>query len=192
IKRPDPPGRTTAVTELLKLRAGALALDIAPACGGSIVRFDEVTPSGPLHWLRPASDETIARRDPMGVANFPLVPYSNRIRDGRFTVAGRIVQLPLNWPPERHALHGDGWLHAWTVADTSATAAELVFDWTGPNRPLRYSARQRFVLAERELRIEIELTNRGDAPMPAGIGLHPWLPLTPLARMTADLPEVWL
>jgi len=179
-------------TELLVLRAGELTLELGPACGGSILRLQERTPAGAIDWLRPASPETIARCDPMGVASFPLVPFSNRIRDARFPIGGRIVQLPLNWPPERHALHGDGWQHHWTVAAASETQAELIFEWTAPDHPLRYTARQLFALSEAELRIEIAVSNRGDGPMPAGIGVHPWFPLTPQARMTADLPWVWL
>jgi aldose 1-epimerase len=178
--------------ESLILRAGALILELSPACGGSILRLDGATSSGIVHWLRPANPDTIARRDPMGVACFPLVPYSNRIREGRFPLCDRMVQLPLNWPPERHALHGDGWQHPWSVARASEMEAELVFDWTAPDRPMRYTARQHFVLTGDELRIDLAVTNRGDGSMPAGIGIHPWFPLTPQARMTADLPWVWL
>jgi aldose 1-epimerase len=179
-------------SDILTLRAGALTLDIGPACGGSIFRLQQTTPVGLLEWLRPASDDTIARCNPMGVASFPLVPYSNRIREGRFPLGDVTAQLPLNWPPERHALHGDGWQHPWTVGSVSDTEAELLFDWAEPAHVLRYTARQHFELLDAELQVEISVTNRGDGPMPAGIGMHPWFPLTPQARLTADLPSVWL
>jgi galactose mutarotase-like enzyme len=39
--------------------------------------------------LRTASAEAIAAHDPLGMASFPLVPYSNRIADARFGWAGQ-------------------------------------------------------------------------------------------------------
>jgi aldose 1-epimerase len=57
---------------------------------------------------------------------------------------------------------------------------------------MRYTARQRFALHGRELINDIEVTNRGEAPMPAGIGVHPWFPFTTRARMTAATPLVWM
>ena len=73
-------------------------------------------------WLRPASDAAVTRRDGYEAAAFPLVPFSNRIRTGRFSFAGRDIALPLNRPPERHAIHGHGWQAAWTPRFTLAKA----------------------------------------------------------------------
>ena len=50
-------------------------------------------------------------------AAFPLVPYSNRIREGRFSFRDRAVVVPLNRPPERHAIHGHGWQAGWRPID---------------------------------------------------------------------------
>ena len=49
------------------------------------------------------------------MACFPLVPYANRIANGRFAFAGDEVQLRRNWDRDPHPLHGQGWRSAWTI-----------------------------------------------------------------------------
>jgi len=85
----------------LTLCAGNLALDVAPEIGGSIARFR----FGDQDLLRPAPD---GANDAGEMANFPLVPFSNRIRDGRFTCDGREVVLAPNLPGDPSPLHGQG------------------------------------------------------------------------------------
>ena len=48
-------------------------------------------------------------------ASFPLVPYVNRIRGGRFTFRGREVRLAPNMAGDPSPLHGQGWLSPWQV-----------------------------------------------------------------------------
>ena len=47
-------------------------------------------------------------------ASFPLVPFVNRIRGGRFTFRGREVRLAPNMAGDPSPLHGQGWLNPWT------------------------------------------------------------------------------
>ena len=65
----------------------------------------------------PDAGRGAARRQFDRAAAFPLVPYSNRIRAGRFSFRGRAVVEPLNRPPERHAIHGHGWQARWQPTD---------------------------------------------------------------------------
>ena len=53
----------------------------------------------------------------LDAASFPLVPYVNRIRDGRFTFRGREVRLAPNMAGDPSPLHGQGWLSPWTVEE---------------------------------------------------------------------------
>ena len=46
---------------------------------------------------------------------FPLVPYVNRIRGGRFTFREREVRLDPNMAGDPSPLHGQGWLNPWNV-----------------------------------------------------------------------------
>ncbi|MFQ6011520.1 MAG: hypothetical protein ACE5KG_05045, partial [Nitrososphaerales archaeon] len=35
-----------------------------------------------------------------------LIPFANRIRDGKYRFEGRSYKLPTNFPSQRHAIHG--------------------------------------------------------------------------------------
>src|SRR5437867_6886737 len=128
--------------------------------------------------------EALSRDDRYETAAFPLVPYSNRIRDGRFLFRGRAVALPLNPPPERHSIHGHGWQAAWRALETSASAALLEYRHPADAWPWAYRATQRFTLTPAGLGVELTLANESDSPMPAGLGWHPYFPRTPRTTST--------
>ncbi|MEO8163951.1 MAG: aldose 1-epimerase, partial [Betaproteobacteria bacterium] len=94
---------------LISISAGPLHLDIAPDIGGSIARFYSKDKGQSVEWMRPASAEGIAEANPQMMASFPLVPFSGRVRDGRFVFAGRHINLPRNFGNSPHAIHGNAW-----------------------------------------------------------------------------------
>src|SRR6266545_236025 len=49
-----------------------------------------------------------------------LFPFPNRIRDGRYSWAGKDYQLPLNDPSGKNAIHGFACRHAWRVVEQGA------------------------------------------------------------------------
>jgi aldose 1-epimerase len=172
----------------LCLRRGDFVLDLCPRCGGVITGFR----SADRALLRPAGEAFLQRGDPRLAACFPLVPFSNRIADGRFRFGGRIYQLARNFPPEPHPIHGYGWQNPWVIADASASRAELTFRHAVPGTPFDYRARQIFALDDDGLEVALELTNAGAGPMPAGIGLHPYFTRTGGMTLRARLDHVWL
>jgi aldose 1-epimerase len=95
--------------DLITLRAGNAAVDLAPDAGGAVTRYWLERGRVTREWLRPTPAGVLRAGAPYRAAAFPLVPYSNRIRAGRFSFRGRGVVEPLNRPPERHAIHGHGW-----------------------------------------------------------------------------------
>ena len=109
---------------VITLRAGRATLGVAPRIGGSIAHFHWMDGSRRHDWLRPASQADLASGQVHGLASFPLVPFSNRIRAGRFAFGGHAVQLPLNCLPEPHAQHGHGWQAAWTAIERAATTGD--------------------------------------------------------------------
>src|SRR5262245_27743880 len=104
-----------AAMDLITLKTGVTALALSPAAGGSIARFWSESSGRTIEWLRPASATAAQRRMPLDMSSFPLVPYSGRICDGRFSFQGRDIALPLNFLPEPHSIHGQGWLVPWKV-----------------------------------------------------------------------------
>jgi aldose 1-epimerase len=177
---------------IVSIRRGDMVADVAPAAGGCVARWATVGGGSTFEWLRPANAADLARGDPLGMGSFPLVPFSNRIRDGRFRFGGRTIALPLNAPPERHALHGHGWRTAWQVTARTEDAVEIAYDHPADAWPFPYRARQRIRLVDRGLEMTIALENRGIAPMPAGIGHHPYFLRTPACRVTARVEQYWL
>ena len=53
--------------------------------------------------------------------------------------------------------------------------------------PWAYHATQRFTLTPSGLTVELSLSNQSAAPMPAGLGWHPYFPRTPRVTITADV-----
>jgi len=177
--------------EIVQLREGDSGADIVPAIGGGIAGW--WTGSGVARgaWLRPATPQALAAGDPLGLGNFPLTPFSNRIRDGRFRFRGQEVQLPLN-TSERHQLHGHGWQRPWTVLERSATRCVLVDDYAADAWPFPYRARQEFTLTQAGFDLMISVENTGREPMPAGLGQHFYFPRTPRTTVTAGIERMWV
>lgn len=150
------------------LRADAWEAELRPETGGALsaLRF------GGQDVLRPMR---AGSTNPLDAACFPLVPYCNRIRNGRFRFGEHNVALPPNFAPETHSLHGLGWHRPWTVESLVANKCVLRddYDGTGP-WPWAYRAQQRIRLGPKGCAVTLVLTNRSAEPMPAGLGLHPY------------------
>lgn len=138
--------------------------------------------------LRPAPANAA---DPLETACFPLVPFANRIADGRFVFNGRQFILPTVSRFHPHALHGEGWRKPWAIVDIDERSVTTEHHG-GDIWPWPYIARQRICLQRRRAVIELSVTNVGEASMPAGLGLHPYFPATPDTRLAFAADGVWL
>lgn len=174
------------------MRCGELRLDLAPAVGGAIAGFYSDRSAKRYDWLRPASRQALQARDPEGMASFPLIPFSNRIRDGRFHFQGRDVALPLNRNPAPHAIHGVAWDLPWTVMACDDRSAQLQLSYPGGDWPYRFRATQFFQLFEDRLSVTLEVQNCDSLVMPIGLGHHPYVPHLPDTRLTVDTSAMWL
>lgn len=174
---------------LLSLRAGRLAVDLAPQAGGSIARFSV---EGAGDALRSATAETLASGTGRDTACYPLVPYSNRIADGRLAFENQEFHLSPNWPGVRHPMHGDGWSHAWSVAHADVQEAELVYEHDGlEGWPFRYRARQRYRLDSDRLAVGMSVENLEGRRVPAGLGLHPFFTRDDDTGLQCRVSGVW-
>jgi aldose 1-epimerase len=100
---------------------------------------------------------------------YPMVPFAGRIRDGRFTFAGRSHQLERNLPP--HAIHGTVFDRSWPVLSRHPDGATLTVD-LGPGWP--FSGRVTHSISLQPGGLDATLTLEADEPMPAWLGWHPW------------------
>ena len=178
-------------TLVVELRAGPARVAVAPHVGGSITRYATELGGATMDWLRPAPADVVAERAPGGTSCFPMVPFSNRIRDAAFRFRGRRIQLPRNFPPERHAIHGHAWRAPWSVADRAEARLSLQYRHPADAWPWQYVAQQTFDLTGERLRVRLTVTNEASEAMPVGFGLHPYFIRTPRAVLQADVGPMW-
>ena len=176
------------IPERHTLRAGRLALEVLPAAGGSIARFDHLCDEGRQPLLR-GTDKHYA--DVLESACFPLVPYANRIRGGSFQCDGREVRLSTNLPGDASPLHGQGWRAAWLVESVAGDRIEMAFRHEAGEWPWAYESRQRIVLSPGGCAIELNCRNLSDQPMPCALGLHPYYPCTAQTLLDTGVSSVW-
>ena len=176
---------------LLSLRSGDMTVELAPSVGGSIARFYSTRDGVQHHWLRPASAHALRHGEPEGMGSFPLIPFCNRIRNGRAQFQDRAIALPPNRGSSPHTIHGVAWKQAWSTIDSDAQCARLQFDHPGGVWPYRFHATQLFELLPDGLRVTMEVENRDAVTMPIGIGHHPYLPHRPGTRLTVAVSAMW-
>ena len=173
---------------LIRLTAGPLRLALSPSIGGAISAFE---------WTGEAGSRTILRRcnssleNVLEAASFPLVPFVNRIRGGRFAFRGREVRIAPNMAGDPSPLHGQGWLNPWRVESATDAAAVLSFRHEPGEWPWAYEASQEVALDESGLSIGLTCRNAGAEPMPCGLGQHPYFPCGPETRIDTRVAEVW-
>jgi aldose 1-epimerase len=170
------------------LSAGRLRLKLSPSTGGAISAFEWIDGSASRPILRKCHSRLEKVLD---AASFPLVPYVNRIRGGRFTFRGREVSLAPNMAGDPSPLHGQGWLNPWTVESVDERRAVLSFRHQAREWPWAYDARQEFALDDGGLAIELSCRNLSDEPMPCGLGQHPYFPCGPQTRLATEVTHAW-
>lgn len=156
----------------LALSAGPLRLGIAPELGGCIASFEWTNGSSRRPVMR--SSDHVA--NVLEAACFPLVPFVNRIRGGRFSFRGREVRLEPNMAGDSIPLHGQGWLAPWRVLSASEDSAVLRYHHRPGEWPWDYEARQEFALDPQGLSLRLTCRNNSREAMPCGLGQHPYFP----------------
>ena len=177
--------------ELVELRAGPAVLVVSPAAGGSITRYASLDEDRTIEWMRPALPDAVQNRSAGSASSFPLVPFSNRIRDAAFRFRGRVIHLPQNFRPEPHAIHGHGWRAPWTVTARADAGLTLAYRHPAGSWPWPYHAEQTFSLTPEALTVRFAVTNEASEPMPVGFGLHPYFVRTPRVRVRAAVDRMW-
>jgi len=187
----------------LHLRTGAAHLSIDPDIGGALTGF--TWRERPV--LRPTTPAAIASANVRLTSCYPLVPYSNRIRDARLAVDGVRHVLERNFGEHAHAIHGIGWQRAWSVEEALPHRARLALrhDTGGVGAaawPWPFRATQAFELATRAndddddgdaaiLTVTLTLENAGASPFPFGLGWHPFFPKGATTTLGFGAEAVW-
>ena len=173
-------------------------LGLVPAMGGTVASWQlERTGFTPFDLFRPWDGEDYPG-DPLRIvrASYPLAPWSNRISCGGFSVTedgGKFHPIAPNATGMPYPIHGDAWQQPWqvTLQDAASLDMTLVSNRFNGN-PHHYRAVQSFKLVDDGMEQSLTITHLGDAPLPYGLGLHPWLPRNERTTLRAKVGGVWL
>jgi aldose 1-epimerase len=105
-----------------------------------------------------------------------LLPWPNRIRDGRYHWGGRQQQLALSEPERHNAIHGLTRFASWRLVDHQrdrVTHAYRLFPQTGWSAILDLEITH--TVHGNALTVEVAAKNVGPEPAPYGYACHPYL-----------------
>lgn len=105
-----------------------------------------------------------------------LLPWPNRIRDGRYTFDGVTRQLPITEVGHGNASHGLLRWASWQVADQGPTHVTMAvtlhpqpgWEWT-------LACQTRYAVTAAGLHVTSSVTNRSETVAPFGAGWHPYV-----------------
>lgn len=186
-----------ALPSVYALAAGPMRAAVRPLDGGRIASLWREEPNG----LR--SDVLVpmsaAGFDPVywpKAGSYPLVPFSNRVRDAAFRFGGTRVELEPHPAAARHAQHGFSQMRPWTV--TLQAGAEIGLHYRhdplhdrAAGWPWAFEAVQRIALDPTGLPHEIGVESHSDSPMPVGLGVHPYFAVSRGDRVEFNCEALW-
>ncbi|MCG2715342.1 MAG: hypothetical protein L6422_03490 [Candidatus Marinimicrobia bacterium] len=110
-----------------------------------------------------------------------LIPFPNRIEDGKYSFNGNEYQLPINKPDENHAIHGFAWnknlaLRNKEIRDKYASVKfEYIYDGSLPGYPFKTKLiLTYFLITEEGFKCTTEIKNIDSCKIPVGDGWHPY------------------
>lgn len=111
-----------------------------------------------------------------GAHGTPLIPWPNRLGDGRYRFASEDYQVALTEPEKGNAIHGFLLWRPWQAAQ-SGEAAVTMSTTLHPRQgyPFALNVQARYELTGDGLVVTTTATNVGAAPCPYGCGHHPYL-----------------
>lgn len=109
-----------------------------------------------------------------------LIPWPNRLGDGRYRFAGQCFQVPQSEPALANAIHGLVRWSAWErAAGTSSSVRMAHVLWPQPGYPFTLALEAAYELSDAGLTITLTAENAGTGPAPYGAGQHPYVRPSP-------------
>lgn len=144
----------------------AVVVEVGGGLRSLRVNAEELIWAYPQDGIRPAS------------AGAPLLPWPNRLRDGRYTFAGQEHQLALSEPARGNAIHGlTAWLR-WEVRERDPSRVVMGLELPAQaGYPYQLDLEAEYELGPAGLTVRIRGLNLGPTDLPLGVGQHPYLRL---------------
>jgi aldose 1-epimerase len=111
-----------------------------------------------------------------GAHGAPLIPWPNRLADGRYSFDGVDYQVDLTEPTKRNAIHGFLRWRNWEALEREAervVMATTIHPLEG--YPFALAVRVAYELGDEGLTVTTTATNVGSDPCPYACGQHPYL-----------------
>ncbi len=132
-----------------------------------------------------------ADASPWGCQGQHLVPWPNRIREGRYELNAVAHQLPLTEPDRGNASHGLGLWVPWALVEhNESSVVQRLVIYPQPGWPGMVEVRLRQALSAAGLQVDVTATNLGRTTIPFGYGAHPYLSVLgrPIDQLELSLP----
>ncbi len=111
-----------------------------------------------------------------GAHGTPLIPWPNRLADGRYSFDGTDYQLPLTEPEKHNAIHGLLRWRPWQLKRRTTSRVVLATRLhPQPGYPFLLDVEVEYRLGVDGLTAITTAINRGDTVCPYGCGQHPYL-----------------
>jgi aldose 1-epimerase len=107
-----------------------------------------------------------------------LMPWPNRLGDGRFEWQGQVLQTALTEPEHHNAIHGLVRWVPWMVTDGDPDLVSLAYRlYPQPGWPWILDLSVKYSLSDAGLEVSLTAVNQpgGAGPCPFGAGCHPYL-----------------
>lgn len=126
---------------------------------------------------------------PKGWEGAHLLPWPNRLRDGRYHLGGQEFQLPINEPSRNNANHGLNVGLAWEcLAHLGTSVRQRCILWPRRGWPGILAVEILHQLEAQGLRVEVTATNIGAVPIPWGYGAHPYFRFEDISGVELTVP----
>jgi aldose 1-epimerase len=105
-----------------------------------------------------------------------LIPWPNRLHEGKYTWDGAEHVAPIDEPAGQNAIHGLTRWRNWTPAERTESSVTMRLDLRPqPAYPFSLELSARHELSDDGLRVTMSATNVGDLDAPYGCGAHPYV-----------------
>ena len=105
-----------------------------------------------------------------------LVPWPNRVKDGRWSWRGEGQQLALTEPEQHNAIHGLVRWMPWHVLEHTTGSVSLgCASYPQPGYPWPLDVRVTYTLDDGGVTVRTSVTNHGTSPAPIAAGAHPYI-----------------
>lgn len=111
-----------------------------------------------------------------GAHGAPLIPWPNRLADGRYRFDGVEHQLAISEPPTRNAIHGLLRWRPWQAVERESNRVVMRTRLhPQPGYPFALDVSIAYELSDRGLSVTTTADNTGERACPYGAGQHPYL-----------------